>query len=102
MQKLIKYLYRTVCMKTISIQLWDIYSLGLLPVAGFFPSQQIPLQQTICSYFTAAEVKDTDTTVIFEMKTLYASKLPQKNLERKILAETDSAESFRGWQERNK
>jgi len=92
-------------MKIIYIQLWDIYStglLGLLPVADFFPPQQIPLQQTICSYFTAAEVKETDTYVIFETKyLLFGKPSPQKNLERKLLVETDSTEGFGGWQERN-
>jgi len=88
-------------MKILSVHLWDIYSLGLLPTAGFFPTQQTQLRQTVCSYFAVADVKDTDTTVIFEMKTLYASKLPQKNLEHKILAETGNEESFKGWQERN-
>jgi len=80
MQKLIKYLHIWVYMKIISICMLDIYSLGLLPVAVFFPSQQIQLHQTICSYFTATEVKDMDATVIFEMKTLYASKLRKKIL----------------------
>ncbi|MBI2040728.1 MAG: hypothetical protein HYT16_01375 [DPANN group archaeon] len=83
-------------MKITYFPLWDIYSTGLLPVGFFLPH---PVRS---SYFTATYVKETDTAVVFEMKTLCAAKLPQKNLERKILAETDNAESFASWQKRNR